>query len=113
MDFYSDGEKEFMNEPALKLSTSRKIRFQQHWFGFLRECRRKNLKMNQTIAAEAMQLKRSTFSCALNNGPSDTVILRFSILAGIQPQHIDPTLSKIKQPLEVQNSFKVKLAANG
>ena len=69
------------------------------WFVFLQRCKRNNIKMSQTIAAKRMGIKRSTFSHAINYGPSDTVLLRFCLLSGVRARDIDPALNHIEPVL--------------
>ena len=80
----------------IKLSTQRQEHFAKVWFSFLRLCRSQNVKMNQSIAAQGMKIKRSTFSHAVNYGPSDMIILRFSRFTGIPSEQIDKSLENVK-----------------
>lgn len=73
----------------------RQAPFAKAWFRYLRECKSKGIKMSQTVAARRMGMKRSTFSTAINRGPSDAVLFRFSLLTGIAPETIDPSLEGI------------------
>ena len=82
---------------------SRQRAFCNEWTAFLRNCKANNVKMNQTIGAEKLGIKRSTFSDAINNGPTDAILLRFYLFTGIHPSRIEPSLSQIK-PLGVENS---------
>lgn len=75
----------------------RKTAFCNEWTAFLRECRANNIKMNQTIGAERLGIKRSTFSDAINNGPTDAILLRFYLFTGVHPSKIEPSLSQIEQ----------------
>ncbi|MFT5724493.1 MAG: hypothetical protein ACI9JN_001612 [Bacteroidia bacterium] len=80
----------------IKTSSERQAPFAKAWFRFLRECRASGVKMNQSIAAKQMKIKRSTYSYSVNYGPSDTVLLRFSRFTGIPPELIDESLADIK-----------------
>ena len=82
---------------------ARQRAFCNQWTAFLRDCKAKKIKMNQTIGAEMLGIKRSTFSDAINNGPTDAILLRFYLFTGIHPSKIEPSLSQIK-PLATQHS---------
>jgi hypothetical protein len=73
------------------------------WTAFVRQCRKYGQPMNQTIAAERMGIQRSTFSDAINRGPSDSVLLRFCLFSGVRPTDIEPSLAQIVPFQEVVN----------
>ncbi|GEM_PF-7058858 len=77
--------------------------FCNEWTAFLRQCKANNIKMNQTIGAERLGIKRSTFSDAINNGPTDAILLRFYLFTGIHPSSIEPSLSQI-EPMYAQSN---------
>lgn len=79
----------------ISLCKSRQVAFAQEWFRFLRMCRDNKIKMNQSIAAACLGIKRSTFSHSINHGPSDAVLLRFCRFTGIKPEQIDTDLNVI------------------
>lgn len=88
----------------------RQIAFCNEWTAFLRECRAKNIKMNQTIGAERLGIKRSTFSDAIHNGPTDAILLRFYLFTGVHPSKIEPSLSQI-EPMHAQSNDKPRLSS--
>lgn len=83
--------------------------FCNEWTTFLRQCKANNIKMNQTIGAERLGIKRSTFSDAINNGPTDAILLRFFLFTGIHPSKIEPSLSQI-QPMHTLSGEQQHLA---
>ncbi len=83
--------------------------FCNEWTAFLRQCKANNIKMNQTIGAEKLGIKRSTFSDAINNGPTDAILLRFFLFTGIHPSKIEPSLSQI-EPMYAQANEHTRLS---
>ena len=81
----------------------RQAAFCNEWTAFLRQCRANNIKMNQTIGAERLGIKRSTFSDAIHNGPTDAILLRFFLFTGVHPSKIEPSLSQI-EPMHIHSS---------
>lgn len=89
---------------------SRQVPFCNEWTAFLRKCKANNIKMNQTICAERLGIKRSTFSDAINNGPTDAILLRFFLFTGVHPSKIEPSLSQI-EPVQMQTNEQHHLSA--